>query len=574
MGKSYTYLFKYIKLIFKTGKIGIVISFMMMALVTGINIILPEIIKRIIDYGIGAEDINAIIILSCTYMLFILLSNAIDLALNNYFEKLKLKVSTNLKMNLLNRLAQSNGKYLSNQETGNILRILDNDIFQVESFGIELLINFVMNGATAIIVFFILMKFNILLLLLIVFIQMTMFIFQSIISNHITYNIKKVREIAGDQSNFQEQFVSNIKGAILTNVIDYFQKLFIKKQAMFVKQSKKVNLLITIHSKVASTFSSMSTILTYLIGGIMIISNKMSYGELVAFLQYISLLIAPCMFFVNSNIKIKQTTVSLEKIYKVIENIEVVTEKKDCLKLTVPIQAIHFKSVDFTYSDKQILKDLNFSLLRNEVTVIVGESGCGKSTLLCLLYRLWDIDKGRIVLNDKKIDEYNISSLRKKICIVSQEALIFNDNINENIKMNNDQVCDETILNICNLVGLTSLMCYSHEIGDDNIGERGNKLSGGQKQRVAIARALVNECDVLIFDESTSALDNISQKELMENIRPYFKNKIVILIAHRISLAKFADKVIVMKDGTVIEFGNHKTLIDYKGVYYKMASLI
>jgi len=371
-----------------------------------------------------------------------------------------------------------------------------------------------------------------------------------------------------------EVLVSNIKSAILTNVIDYFKKVFLIKQTIFVEQSKKVNLLITIHSKIASTLSSVSTILIYLVGGIMIISNKMSYGELVAFLQYISLLIAPCMFFVNTNIKIKQTSVSLEKIYNVIENIEVVAEKKECLVITEPIQEIHFINVDFSYSDKQILKNFNLSLLQNEVTVIVGESGCGKSTLLNLLYRLWDIDKGCIVLNGNKIDDYSIYSLRKKICIVSQEALIFNDDIKENVKMNNNQVSDETINRIFNLVGLTSLVSHSHEIDDDSIGERGNKLSGGQKQRVAIARALVNECDVLIFDESTSALDNISQKELLENIKPYFKNKIVIMIAHRLSLAKYADKIIVMKDGTVVEFGDHKTLVDYKGVYYKMTGII
>jgi ATP-binding cassette, subfamily B, bacterial len=572
--KSYSYLFKYIKLMFAIGKFGIFISFMFMICVTGISLVLPEIIKRIIDFGIVDKNVTLIISLCCIYILLVLASNGIDVLLENYYETLKLKVSTNLKMKLLNQLAQANGKYISNLETGNILRILDNDIFQVESFGIDLILQLVMNGATAIIVFFILLKSNVLLLMIIIVIQISMFGIQIIMSKRITNNITKVRETAGEQSNLQEQFVSNIKNVILTNVGQYFQNLVCKKQADFVAQSKKVNILISLNSKVASALNSLGTILTYLIGGIMIVSNKMSFGELVAFLQYTSLLIAPCMFFVSSNIKIRQTNVSLKKIYNEIDSVGMVVDKEGCVECSDIINEIHFDSVDFTYTDKKILNDVSLTLKRNEVTAIIGESGCGKSTLLSLLYRLWDPDKGTILINNKNIAEFKVSSLRKKICIVSQESLIFNDSIKENIRMANNQVCEDTINVICNTVGLSSLIATnSNEADNLNIGERGSKLSGGQRQRVAIARTLLNECDVLILDEPTSSLDNISQKELIENITPFFKDKIVIMIAHRMSSVKSADTIIVMKDGEIIETGNHKLLMDYKGVYHTMTSL-
>lgn len=573
MKKPCSNLSKYIKLILKTGKLGIIISFLFTMVVTSVSIILPEIIRRIIDTGIASKKPNEIILLCSVYMILVIASNGISMVIDNYCLTLNLKTSTNLKLQLIDKLSQSNGKYLSNQETGNILRILDNDLFQIESFGPDFVIHLIMNVLTAMIVFIIMLRYNIILLLTILTVQLLMFVVQSVIAKHVTVNIKKAREIAGDQSNLQEQFISNIKNAILTNVVKYFQIIFYQKQNDLVEQSKKVNLLISFHSKFANTFTSLSSILTYLIGGIMIILNKMSLGELIAFLQYTSLLIAPCMFLVNSNIKIKQVKVSLDKIYTEIERIDVVTEKDDCLELADPIKEVHFFNVHFSYLDKQVLHNLNCRLSRNKVTAIVGESGCGKSTLLNLLYRLWDPDSGDILINGISIKNYNLSSLRDKICVISQEALIFNDNIEENIKMNNQQIDDNFMELICHKVGVTDLIKLAQESGNNSIGERGSKLSGGQKQRIAIARALIKQCDVLIFDESTSALDNISQKELLDNITPYFKNKIVVIIAHRLSSIKYADNIVVMKDGTVIESGDHKTLMDQQGVYYRMTNL-
>lgn len=571
--KHYGYLIRYIKLVLGIGKAGIFVSFLFMISVTCVNILLPKFVKQIIDEGIEGKNINYICIHCFLYLFFIITSNGINMILENYYGALKLKASTQLKRNFIDKLVQANGKYLSNQKTGNVLRILDNDIFQVENFGIDLLLELVMNFVTAVVVFVIMLRLNPLLLFIIVVIQILMLLFQYVISMYITSGIKKVREIAGDQSNLQEEFISNIKNAILTNVTDYFQEIFCQNQADFVKQSKKVNLLISIHSKFASSFNSLGTILTYFIGGIMIVNDRMSLGELIAFTQYTAMLIAPCMFFISSSLKIKQTNVSLEKIYSEMDSIGLVVDKKGCLECVHPIEKIEFANVNFSYSNMRVINRLNLSLLRNEVTIIIGESGCGKSTLLNLLYRLWSPDSGMIFINNKEIGEYSVSSLRKKICIVSQDVLIFNNEIKENIRMNNRQVSDSIINNICNIVGLSSLITSEDEMIGTGIGEGGSKISGGQKQRIAIARALIKKCDVLIFDESTSAIDNISQKHLMDKITPFFEGKIVIMIAHRMSLAKYADKIVVMKNGTVIESGGHKELMDYKGVYYTMSRL-
>lgn len=274
------------------------------------------------------------------------------------------------------------------------------------------------------------------------------------------------------------------------------------------------------------------------------------------------------MFLINYNLKIRQINVSLEKVYGELENITASNQYKGKLDCNEKINRIKFENVSFSYADFKTIDNLSFVLKSGEVTALIGESGCGKSTIVNLIYRLWNIDAGRILINGKDIENYEICALRNKICVISQETLIFNGSVLDNVlleggaKMKKKEI-DElfTVLHIDKII-------TNRE--KDSVGENGKNISGGQKQKVAIVRALQKECDVFIFDEATSALDNISQQEVLSGIMPYLENKIVLIIAHRMESIKNADKILVMDKGKIVEEGKHNELVKQNGIYSKM----
>ena len=393
-----------------------------------------------------------------------------------------------------------------------------------------------------------------------------MIIFQKFMSVKITTAIRNVRDVIGELSNLQEQFVSNLKTVILSDVADFFLRVFNAEQQNYCEKSKKTNKFILYQREIIGFLQSFSLVASYLVGGIMIINARLTLGELIAFIQYVNMLIAPCVLIANSNIEIKQIEVALNRIYGELDRIDTIEDDKKKERID-KIDKISFENVSFRYSEKDVLKNINIEFEKNSITAIVGESGCGKSTILNILYGLWKPQSGNIYFNFWPYEKLNIKSVRNNITIVCQEPFLFNSSIIDNIKMGNEGNDQEKIDQVIKCVGLEMLI---EEKEEENVGEKGNNLSGGQKQRVAIARALLRDSDVIVFDEATSNLDNLSQKEIMNNISSYFKDKIVIIIAHRLSTIKSADRIIVMHKGEIVESGTEDYLLSKNGFYKKL----
>ena len=542
---------RYVRLVIKSGGWKILLMFIFMILTSALNVIQPKILSYLIDKGIGGKSINILFIMTGSYILCNIIVRILNIRTNNYFETLKLVTATKLKKTLMEKLARAQGTYISGQGTGEILYILDNDIYQLESFGIEFFLELIMNVITAVVVFVILLRLNIEMLFLVGIIQILMIIFQKFMSVKITTAIRNVRDVIGELSNLQEQFVSNLKTVILSDVADFFLRIFNAEQQNYCEKSKKTNKFILYQREIIGFLQSFSLVASYLVGGIMIINARLTLGELIAFIQYVNMLIAPCVLIANSNIEIKQIEVALNRIYGELDRIDTIEDDKKKERID-KIDKISFENVSFRYSEKDVLKNINIEFEKNSITAIVGESGCGKSTILNILYGLWKPQSGNIYFNFWPYEKLNIKSVRNNITIVCQEPFLFNSSIIDNIKMGNEGNDQEKIDQVIKCVGLEMLI---EEKEEENVGEKGNNLSGGQKQRVAIARALLRDSDVIVFDEATSNLDNLSQKEIMNNISSYFKDKIVIIIAHRLSTIKSADRIIVMHKGEIVESG-------------------
>lgn len=236
-------------------------------------------------------------------------------------------------------------------------------------------------------------------------------------------------------------------------------------------------------------------------------------------------------------------------------------------------QGIEFKDVAFGYENKEIpaVRNLNFTIPEGKVTAIVGRSGSGKTTLINLLLRYFDCQQGELLIDNMPLRRLQLESYRQRISVVSQETVIFNDTVRNNIAFGSDIASLDALVEATRKAGAYDFICEMKDGFDTLLGERGAHLSGGQRQRISIARAFLKNPEILILDEATSSLDSFSEKEIFNNLESLKTHRTVIVISHRLSTIKGADQIIVLKDGQVIEKGSERELLDLEGEFYALS---
>jgi ABC-type multidrug transport system fused ATPase/permease subunit len=264
---------------------------------------------------------------------------------------------------------------------------------------------------------------------------------------------------------------------------------------------------------------------------------------------------------------------SQDRINEVLNADEKIIEKENAITITDFNSSIQFENVGFKYGDEPVLNAINLSVKKGATIAIVGESGSGKSTMMDLLPRFYDVTEGRLLIDGMDVRDLKIMDLRGLIGIVSQESILFNVSVLENIAFGEVYPNMERAIEAAKIANAHNFIIELENNYDTIIGERGNKLSGGQKQRLSIARAIYKDPKILILDEATSALDTESEKLVQEALEHLMKNRTSFVIAHRLSTVRNADEIIVLSKGRIVEQGNHIDLMQLQGFYYKYCSL-
>ena len=297
-------------------------------------------------------------------------------------------------------------------------------------------------------------------------------------------------------------------------------------------------------------------------------------GELfITFIIVFSQLLRPIQSISNGISTIHKGRVSLDRINEILHSDEKIHEKSDALSKSSFENTVAFKNVHFKYNNEPVLKDINWTVKKGSSVAIVGESGSGKSTLMDLLVRFYDVTDGEIHIDGVNIKDLKIHDLRQLSGIVSQESILFNVSVAENIAFGDENPDSEKIKHAAQVANAHSFIAELENGYETIIGERGNKLSGGQKQRLSIARAIYKNPDILILDEATSALDTESEKLVQQALENLMQNRTSFVIAHRLSTIINCDEIIVLSKGEITEKGTHQELIDKKGIYYRLCSL-
>lgn len=319
-----------------------------------------------------------------------------------------------------------------------------------------------------------------------------------------------------------------------------------------------------------------SNILVIYIGGKQYLAGEIEVGLIAEFILYVNMLTWP-VAIVGWLTSIVQRAAASQK--RINEFLNQESEIKNNPTNTLTIKGkIEFKNVDFTYQDTNInaIKDLSFTINEGETTAIIGKTGSGKSTILDLVARLYDTSSGEILIDDEPIKNVDLTNLRESIGAVPQDAFLFSDSIKNNIKFGKENATDEEIIDIAkDAVVHENIMGFSKKY-DTILGERGITLSGGQKQRVSIARALIKKPQIYLFDDCLSAVDTETEEEILNNLKKASKNRTTLIVSHRVSSAKNADKILVLDDGRLIQEGTHDELNSqegyYKDLYHKQLS--
>ncbi len=365
-----------------------------------------------------------------------------------------------------------------------------------------------------------------------------------------------------------------IKGFNAVNeVLQNFQKINLKHQQLITKTFRKKDL----SSPLNETLGAFVMVCIVWFGGSMILDNDgtsdLTGEKFIAFIVVFSQLLRPIQGISNSIGYMNKTKASLERINAILDTDEKITETENPISVPDLQKEIRFENVSFKYKDEYVLKKISFSIPKGKTYALVGESGSGKSTISDLIPRFYDVQEGSIFYDDINIKDAAIKELRSHIGIVSQESILFNDTVKNNIRFGSPDATEAQIQEAAKIANAHHFISELENGYETNIGERGNKLSGGQKQRMSIARTVLKNPSLMILDEATSALDTESEKVVQEALEKLMKDRTSLVIAHRLSTVKNADQIIVLSKGEIKERGTHDELIALKGLYYKLCSM-
>lgn len=559
----------FLREIYNENKARCWISAFMMLISTLFVIFLPKLLQYIIDETMQGQQIKRILFFGGLYFLISVFNSLIIIRKEDILVRIKKSTLVRFKTRLLKKVSTLSGKPLTEIKAGEMLNLIEGDTELLEACGLDIVFDTISNVVTAMLALYILLKMQMQMFVVVFLLQLVVIWSQLKFTNLLVKKTKKIRTKQDGIYASMQQYLGNIIVVILNKAKLFFFSDFLKKERTFQKECAELDIQYVVFDQIGNLFSSIIRVFIYTYGGMKIIKSEMTMGELVAFIQYTTLFINPCISVLKSNASVQKLKVSINRIYDFLEMNTSIVQNNHGIKIRNKIKEIIFDNVSFAYDKKMIIKNLSFKLERGKTYAFVGETGCGKSTIVNLLFRLWDVQSGEILIDGKNIKKYNLFSLRKHMSVATQNVYIMDDSIEHNILMGRKKKhypYDE----ICKLVGLESMFDKFSKENDIFVGENGNKLSGGQRQRIAMARALVHADDVLILDEATSALDNITQSEIMKNIKPFYKDKIVIIITHRLDSISDVDKIFVMSEGKICEEGKHSDLMRKGGKYYSL----
>jgi subfamily B ATP-binding cassette protein MsbA len=379
----------------------------------------------------------------------------------------------------------------------------------------------------------------------------------------------------GDLLSIIDENISGLRIIKAFNSEKHINKNFKKDSSEYKSIMTKLLRKKDLSSPMSEFLSTIVMVVVMWFGGQLVLNGNggLSAEAFIGYILIFSQIIPPAKSLTTSYYHIQKGSAAAERVYEILDAENTIADVKNPKHVTFLNKNIEFKNISFKYENTEVLTNVNFSIGKGEMIALIGKSGSGKSTLADLLARFYDIESGEILIDNNNIKEIAITDLRGLMGIVSQESILFNDTIYNNIRLGKIHATEDEIMTAAKVANAHNFIIETENGYQTNIGDRGNKLSGGQKQRLSIARAILKNPEILILDEATSSLDAESEKLVQEALKNLMKSRTSLVIAHRLSTIKNANKIIVLEGGDIIEKGTHQQLIAQNGHYKKLYDL-
>lgn len=393
------------------------------------------------------------------------------------------------------------------------------------------------------------------------------------IGNGLKRKSKQGQQQGGILLSVLEETLSGLRIIKAFNAEDKVERSYEEKNnhlyRLFIRIYKRVD----VASPISEFLGIVSTSVVLLYGGNMVINGTLEPDLFIGYIILFSQLISPAKSISKAIYESNRGIAALQRINEILEADTTIKDASNAVSIESFNKEIAYENVSFKYENEYVLKNVSFKVENGKTIALVGQSGSGKSTLADLLPRFYDIEEGQITLDGKPIKDITLKSLRDKLGIVTQQSILFNDTVFNNIAFGKPDATIEEVIQAAKIANAHEFIEQLEHAYETNIGDGGGKLSGGQKQRLSIARAVLKNPPILILDEATSALDTESEKLVQDALNKLMQNRTSLVIAHRLSTIQHSDEIIVMQKGEIVERGTHQELIAQNGVYKKLTDM-
>lgn len=553
---------------YKSILYGVVIGSLVAAL---LDLVFPMLVRQILNEVLPQKNTDRL--LHDTGILFILyLGNYGLLYLVNYYGHLmSAKIENDMRRDLFEHLQQMSFKYFDNAKTGQLLSRLTSDIAEIGELSFRGPNDIIVCCITMIGTIGILFWMNVYLGILIAVLLIAKTLHTVYVNKKMKAAFRENRIKSGEITARAEESLGGIRLVKAFAQEEYELARFMEKSLDFLETRRKSYKILAYFSGSVNFFTNITNLLILSCGGLLIAKDKLSLSDFVAFLLYVNLFMKPLLRLTVFTEMYQRGMAGFQRLYEIMEMKPEIINQKDTVVCKKIRGEIEFDNLVFGYSDqKKVIKGFNLKIAPGQTVAFVGETGAGKTTIASLLLRFYDPLSGRILVDGIDIRQYKQQELRRNIGIVQQDVFLFSDSVTHNIAYAKPEAEQSEVENAARLAAADKFIEELPNKYATEIGERGVKLSGGQKQRLAIARVFLKNPPIVILDEATSSLDNYTEKLIQESLDKLAENRTTLIIAHRMSTIKNADKIIVLNNGEVAEIGTHSTLMSGGGLYYNL----
>ncbi|HDP4409803.1 TPA: SAV1866 family putative multidrug efflux ABC transporter [Staphylococcus aureus] len=548
----------------------------------GIPMLIPLLIKYAIDGVINNHALTTdekvhhlTIAIGIALFIFVIVRPPIEFIRQYLAQWTSNKILYDIRKKLYNHLQALSARFYANNQVGQVISRVINDVEQTKDFILTGLMNIWLDFITIIIalsiMFFLDVKLTLAALFIFPFYILTVYVFFGRLRKLTRERSQALAEVQG----FLHERVQGISVVKSFAIEDNEAKNFDKKNTNFLTRALKHTRWNAYSFATINTVTDIGPIIVIGVGAYLAISGSITVGTLAAFVGYLELLFGPLRRLVASFTTLTQSFASMDRVFQLIDEDYDIKNGVGAQPIEIKQGRIDIDHVSFQYNDNEapILKDINLSIEKGETVAFVGMSGGGKSTLINLIPRFYDVTSGQILIDGHNIKDFLTGSLRNQIGLVQQDNILFSDTVKENILLGRPTATDEEVVEAAKMANAHDFIMNLPQGYDTEVGERGVKLSGGQKQRLSIARIFLNNPPILILDEATSALDLESESIIQEALDVLSKDRTTLIVAHRLSTITHADKIVVIENGHIVETGTHRELIAKQGAYEHLYSI-